>query len=774
MPPAAPSQPAAPRTALHAALLTAPLVALLIALPLVSAGAQIPQSPVTVPAPADRLVHADSLSHGAGARRELVAIAAAAPPRIDGSLDDALWRSAAPATDFVQAEPREGAPASVRTEAWVAFDGATLFVAAYMHDSASAAPVVNDIRKDFQEADQDDFEVLLDTFGDRRNGYVFITNAEGAKADRQVANEGREINTSWDATWTVATRRVADGWTAEMAIPFRALRFGGGTTQRWGVNFSRRVRRRNEIDFWSPVPRSYTLARVSRAGDLVGLTTGGAGRDLRVKPYVAARALRDPASAAPVRTGDVGADLKYGLTSGLTLDLTVNPDFAQVEADEQQVNLTQFSQFFPEKREFFLENSGVFYVGDAARNNRVSLAPTPDEDLLLFFSRRIGLAADGSPTPIPAGVRLTGTVAGVGVGALSMQTRGSGAAGAANYSVVRLRRNLFAGSDVGVIGMSREAVGRGGDYNRVYGGDANFRLFGRVDWNSYLVGSAAPGAGRGQYAARSSVNYEGNFTHFKGGALEIGEGFRDDLGYYRRTDTRKWLLDFGIRPRLAWMREHGVREMHPHVTWNYYEGPRDGRILAKNLHTGYTMFLNDGGFFELSANPRYERTARPFRLYRSVSPLPAGGYAWNEWQLKGATDASRALSLDFTGIVGGLWSGTQRSVRSTVTYRPTYRLRVAGGISRTDARQDVPRDERFVATLYTGRASYSFTTRMFVDALTQYDPATRQLSANVRYNLIHHPLSDLFIVYNDQRFLTPEAPVAGRSLVVKFTQTVAF
>jgi hypothetical protein len=343
-----------------------------------------------------------------------------------------------------------------------------------------------------------------------------------------------------------------------------------------------------------------------------------------------------------------------------------------------------------------------------------------------------------------------------------------------NYTVARLRRNLFSGSDVGVVAMSRQATDTSGDYNRVYGGDANFRLFGRLDWNSYLVGSATPGVGGGQYAARSSVNYEGNFVHVKAGALQIGDGFRDDLGFYRRTGTRKWILDFGIRPRVAWLRERGVREMHPHVTWNYHESPRDGHILAKNLHTGYSMFLNNGGFFELSANPRFERTVQPFKLYRSVSALPAGGYGWTEWQLRGATDASRALSLDYTGIVGGLWSGTQRTVRTTATFRPTYRLRVAGGISRTDARQDVPRDEQFVATLYTGRASYSFNTRMFVDALTQYDPGSRQLSANVRYNLIHHPLSDLFIVYNDQRFLTPEAPVAGRSLIVKFTQMVAF
>lgn len=707
-------------------------------------------------------------------RPTITAAAAKERPRIDGVLDDEVWRSATPVSGFVQAEPQEGAPASEATEVRVAYDATTLYVAGYMHDRAPDGIIVNAIRKDFKEEDQDDFEVILDTFGDRRNGYIFITNAEGAKADRQVANEGREINTSWDAVWTVATRRVADGWIAEMAIPFQALRFSPHAGQQWGINFSRRIRRRNEIDFWAPVPRSFGLTRVSLAGDLAGLVIGGGGRDLRVKPYVAARTVRESGGPSFRRGEDAGVDVKYGPTPGLTVDLTVNPDFAQVEADEQQVNLTQFSQFFPEKREFFLENSGVFYVGDAARNNRVSLAPTPDEDLLLFFSRRIGLTTDGRPVPIPVGARLSGTAAGLGVGALAMRTRATSTAPASNYGVVRLRRNVFSGSDVGVIGMNRSAADSGGDYNRLAGADANIRMFGHVDWNSYYVRSATPGAAPGQYAARTSLNSEGNFVHVKAGVLEIGRGFEDDLGYYRRTDVRKWLLDAGVRPRLASLKRYGVREMHPHVTWNYYESPGNRTMLAKNLHTGYTFFMSNGGFFELSANPRFERIASPFRIYRSVDPLPAGGYGWTEWQLKGNTDASRPLSIDGTLIGGGFWSGTQRALRATVTWRPDYHARVAAGISRTAARLDVPAGQRFVATLYTTRASYSFNTIAFVDALTQFDPDSRQMSANVRFNVIHHPLSDVFVVYNDQRFLTPDAPIAGRSLTVKITQMVSF
>jgi len=700
--------------------------------------------------------------------------ATAAKPRIDGVLDDDVWHNAAPASGFVQAEPDEGHPATEATEVRIAYDGATLYIAAYMHDSSPRGIVVNDLRKDFEEQNQDDFEVLLDTFGDRRNGYIFLTNAAGAKADRQFANEGRELNTSWDAVWTVVTKRVADGWTAEIAIPFRSLRFHDGPDQHWGINFSRRIRRKNEIDFWSPVPRAYNLTRASLAGDLTGLNTASVGRDLRIKPYVAGRTVRELGGQSFSQTGDVGVDAKYGVTPGLTLDVTVNPDFAQVEADEQQVNLTQFSQFFPEKREFFLENSGMFYVGDTPRNNRVSTAPTPDEDLLLFFSRRIGLTATGLPVPIPAGVRVSGTAAGFGIGALSMRTQSLDTSSAASFSVLRMRRNVGRGSDVGILFMSHDPSDSTGDYNRVAGADATIRFAGRVDWNTFFMRSFSPNDPTGQYAARTSVNFEGNFLHVKPGVLEIGSGFRDDLGYYRRTDVRKWMLDMGIRPRFASLRSLGIREMHPHVVWAYYERPEDREMIAKNLHTGYTFFLTNGGYVEASVNPRFERIETPFEVDPGVPAIPAGGYGWTEVQLRGSTDASRVVSGDFTFITGGFWTGTQHTTNVSATLHPTSRLRVSGGMSRTAATLEGPDDPHFVASLYTARMSYSFSTAAFVDALTQYDPSTKQLSANVRLNVIHHPLSDLFIVYNDQQYVTPDAPRAGRGLTIKVTQMMAF
>jgi len=691
---------------------------------------------------------------------------------LDGILDEMVWRQNPPASGFLQAEPREGEPATEATEVWVAYDDDNLYVAAWLHDSDPGGLVVNDIKKDFNEQNQDVFSVILDTFADHRNGYVFMTNPEGARGDRQVANEGREINTSWDAIWSVETQRIEDGWTVEVAIPFRALRFDAGGEGNWGLNFSREIRRKNETDFWAPVPRAYNLMRLSLAGELTGLPTGVTGRDLRVKPFALAGTVRETGGDGFDQKTEVGLDVKYGLARSLTLDLTANPDFAQVEADEQKVNLTQFSLFFQEKREFFLENSGIFYVGDAARNNRITLTPTPDEDLLLFFSRRVGLDERGQAVPIQGGVRLTGQVAGLEVGGIAMRTSDLDQEPGSDYTVLRVRRNILSASDVGAIFMMRRGVGLDDDYNRVYGLDANIRFPGEIDWSSYVIRTEAPGLTDGNYAFRTSLNHEGNFVHTKVGVMQLGEGFRDDLGYYRRTGVRKWLTDAGLRPRPQWYRSLGGREIHPHITWTYFED-LEGRMVAKKLHTANSFFMESGAWVEVSANPVFERIEEPFTIDRRVDPIPSGGYHWNEWMVRGSTDTSRRLSLNATWIFGGLWSGTQKTLQATLTAKPGYRFTASLGAQRTAAELDLPAAS-FVKTFWTGKGSYSFSRNMFIDALVQYDPATDQLNSNVRFNFIHHPLSDLYIVWNEQRFFTGEDVAPGRSLTIKVTQMVAF
>ena len=704
-------------------------------------------------------------------RLDITATSTATPPRLDGMLDDAVWSRTTPVTGFIQSEPDEGRAATQRTEVRIAFDTNFIYIAAYCYDDEPERIVVADIRRDFRLDNQDVFEVILDTFTDRRNGYVFATNPAGARADQQVTNEGREINASWDAPWSVSTQRVSDGWTLEMAIPLNSIRSADDAGQAWGINFSRRIRRNNEVVYWAPIPRSYALTRLSLAGNLTNLGAVKGGRDLRATPYIAGKTVREIGGPAFDENVDMGIDVKYGLTNGLTLDLTVNPDFAQAEADVQRVNLTQFSQFFPEKRDFFLENSGLFYIGDVARNTRVSTAPRGNADMVMFHSRRMGLAS-GRAVPIDGGLRLTGREAGVEVGALALRSRnltvGPGDVFPSNdYGVVRLRRNIFSSSDVGGIFMTRSGVDDRGDYNRVYGVDANIRLPARIDWSSFVVNSESPGVSGARYAYQTSFNREANFLHVKFGLLSIGENFTNDLGFFRRTGIMRWSLDTGIRPRFASLRKRGVREMHPHIVWNYYTD-QSGNEVAKALHTGYTFFFSDGAVSQLAANPRTETITSPFQIHGDVTPFAPGKYDWTDWQLTYRSDPSRLIFVDFAGTVGGLWIGTQRSIRATVAVTPSHSFRTSLSVSRTAG--DMGGGETFVREIWTARANYSFTTNMFVDALTQYDADRKLFNANVRFNLIHHPLSDLFIVYNEQRFTTAGGPAPGRSIIIKLTR----
>ncbi len=337
-----------------------------------------------------------------------------APIVIDGNLDELAWSLVEPATDFVQTNPVQGAPATERTEVRLLYDDDNLYVGIYCFDSAGEQGiVVNDVTRDYESFENDHFALVLDTFDDDRNGFLFATNPKGAKRDAQTTGDGSNINFDWDGIWHVKTKTNERGWQVEMAIPFKTLRFREGDNQTWGVNFNRRIRRKNEVAHWSLVPRHYRMNRVSQAGTLEGLGGIRQGRNFYLKPYISTPITRRESDDVDFMP-EVGLDAKYGVTPGLTLDLTLNTDFAQVEADVQQINLTRFSLFFPEKRDFFLENSGVF---EFANTNRRFGRP----DLIPFFSRRIGIE-QGKIVPVLGGVRFSGKAGPYTLGILSMQT----------------------------------------------------------------------------------------------------------------------------------------------------------------------------------------------------------------------------------------------------------------------------------------------------------------------------------------------------------------
>ena len=332
---------------------------------------------------------------------------------VDGSLDEPAWQTAELNGGFLQQDPKEGEPASESTEFRVLYDKEYLYIGAFCHDRTPERIVINDISRDFDTINEDYFAVVLDTFNDDRNGYYLATTAVGGQKDSQIFDEGRTNNVSWDGVWFVEARKGEDGYTVEMAIPFKTLRFGRQREQVWGAHFYRRMRGRNESTYWSLPPRRYSLTRaIPFAGELQGIANVEPGRNLQVKPYALLGAKRLGSRGEDAEPDfDGGLDLKYGVTPGLTLDLTVNTDFSHVEADTQQVNLTRFPLFFQEKREFFLENAGIFGFGALT-----------NQEALLFHSRTIGLEG-GQPIPILGGARLSGRAGETYVGLLNMQTR---------------------------------------------------------------------------------------------------------------------------------------------------------------------------------------------------------------------------------------------------------------------------------------------------------------------------------------------------------------
>ncbi len=694
---------------------------------------------------------------------------------LDGLLNEAVWRRADVATDFVQTEPREGEPATEPTEARVAYDRETLYIGIIAYDRETHRLIINELRKDFSLFSGDVVQVVLDTFLDRRNGYEFATNPGGAKWDAQMTNEGREVNSDWDGIWFVKTQITERAWTVEMAIPFRTLKFREGDIQVWGINFMRRIRRKNEESYWAPIPRMFnSIHYVSRAGILEGLEGIRPGTNLRLKPYVVGvMADLSAGGLIPHRVfkGDVGVDAKWGVTSGLTLDFTYNTDFSQVEADEQQINLTRFSLFFPEKRDFFLEGSGIFRFGPGEERGRMmegggmgGRLGAVRNDLILFFSRRIGLSEDGEPIPLRAGVRLTGRAGPYEVGFLNIQQEALGRRPSTNFLVTRVRRNVLANSDVGVMVMN---VARAGGFNRIYGGDANFRFFQNLNLNAYVAKAAAPGLRTGTAAWRVGMSWRNNFWNTRHSFTNIGENFRNELGFVPRLGIRKASDFIGVHWRPHAIRRT-VREIFPHWQIDYIM-TSSGRLDTRLVDYHFPITFQNGTFLEAGVNSTYERLVEPFRIH-PTTVVPAGRYSFNEYFFLLNTDRSKPLSVNLRLGTGPFYDGYRQSYSSGMNVRASYRFNAGFSYTRNNIRLSTG---RFQTDLLTLRASYSFSTSVFLNALIQYNSVARTWSSNIRFNIIHRPLSDLFIVYNERRE-SGTGRLLDRALVVKFTYLFDF
>jgi hypothetical protein len=710
------------------------------------------------------------------ARRErrLPAKRAVGPITLDGKLDESSWADAPLADRFVQNDPREGAPATHDTEVRMLYDDRALYIGVFAKDPEPGEIIVNELRKDFNTGTADGFQVVIDTFHDERNGYQFAINPSGAKWDSQMSNEGRDQNQNWDGIWDVGTRIGEDGWYAEIEIPFKTLKFGPDELQTWGINFQRRLRRRNENSYWAPLRRIHQLSRVSMAGTYEGLQGLTPGANIRIKPYALAN-MNKLAGVALDKDYDAGFDVKYGVTSGLTWDFTVNTDFSQVEADEQQVNLTRFNLFFPEKRDFFLENSGVFQFGSGNTGGGGGAGggrQNASQDMIFFFSRQIGLSPNGDAIPLLAGTRLTGRVGGWSVGALNIQQREQDATPATNFTSLRARRDILANSDIGVMLLNKDP--NGSDYNRAFGADANFRFFRDLTFNVAGAKSATPakrlpGSGDDWYS-KSSFGYRGDVLETRAMYQTIGARFNDEMGFVPRVGVDN--LEAYVGTHLRFKKFSGwMRETFPHVQLENFTRRNGGGLESRYMDWHWPITFQNSAFVEVGANPNEEVIDDRFAINsrRGIFVEP-GRYEFKEYFLLANSNAAAPFSVNVRYGNGEFYDGYRRNY----TLGGTLRMNEHFNVSLSDQINDIDLSSgSFVTHLVTGRVNYYFNTKVFVNALVQYNTDTNQWSSNVRLDIIHRPLSDIYLVYNERKD-SRNGALISRAVIAKMTYLLAF
>ncbi len=611
--------------------------------------------------------------------------------------------------------------------------------------------------------------MILDVFQDRQNGFVFGTTPSGTEYDGQVTNQGTgsfgsgggAFNLNWDTTWSVKSQVGDYGWSAEMEIPFKSLRYGSSDVQTWGINFQRNIRRNNEVAYWSPVSRQFNLYRVSQAGVLEGLQLPSQ-RNLKFTPYVLGQAKRGGTIEGTDYNEEFGFDAKYSITRSLTLDVTYNTDFAQVEVDEIQVNLDRFSLFFPEKRPFFLENAGQFSVG------------TPQE-VELFFSRRIGVGSRGVQTPIDAGVRLSGKMGGsTNVGLLYMSADGvDGAVPQNDFAVVRLNQELPNRSAIGAIYIERDGDGSVSgdadtDYNRTYAVDGQWGIGEHVTLQSYLAKTETPGRRGDDTAYRLFGRYDSSAWTTQGGYTQVGENFNPEVGFLRRKNYEKgeFLTLYRYRPA-DWM---GIYELRPHIAVSGYWDD-EGFWESGFAHVDNHWEWHNGIEIHTGVDFLHEGVKEPFEINPGTFVLP-GEYDESQANLVFETDEGKPLSFSTTWKSGGFFGGDRDNVNTTVAFRWGERFSSALTWDYNDIDLPVANGE-FEVNVARLRLSYSFTPKVLLQALVQYDDRSDLVGTNLRFSWLQSANAGLYLVYNEIDDDTVRGPIKKRrEFVIKYSRII--
>lgn len=730
----------------------------------------------------------------AGAPSETAVAAAAAPlppqdysldihrlsgaPVIDGKLDDPVWQEGNLLGGFIQIDPGEGQPASEKTEAYVGYDSHNLYFGIRCYDREPAKILGSGMRSDTDLSADDSISIVLDTFHDRRNGFLFQINPLGGRTDALLRNEGEEVNADWDGLWEAAAARDAQGWTAEIAIPFKTLRFSRADSQIWGFNVSRYITRRQETSFWKPMRRqtgSLPAYRVSEFGEIRGMTGITEGGRYQLKPY---SLLRDEPAGRAYRdgTGDLGGDLKMNLTSGLAMDLTVNTDFAEVEADQQQINLERFKLFYPEQRQFFLEGANLFYFGDRPEPLEVP------EKFRFFFSRQIGLAEDGRVVvPVLGGAKLAGQVGGTSIGFLNLSTDRASYVDArgvpveepeTNFTVLRLKQQIFGRSTVGLIGLNKDP--RGGDYNRGLGFDWDL-AFGK-GWQSsgYVARTDTPGLEGRDSAFSADLVWRSKKLRLRHRYTDIGDNFNPEMGFLTRSGIVKH--HFNALSNMVFDKAPlHIYRVIPLVDVNHITDQNG------NLETQLTTYeLTLSGRSRAGVAFLYyddlENLSSPLPIAKNVT-IPAGHYRFRSLFTGISSGYSRRMGFTFWYHDGGYYGGDRLRTMLALLLRPRDGLVIEPRFDRVKV--DAPWGH-FVDQLAQTAVDYSLTPTLSTRVTLQWREGDN-VRANFLIDWTYRPGSDLFLVYNDVDDLdtvrrdsgfSPLRP--GRTITIKATRRFDF
>ncbi|MBI4429174.1 MAG: carbohydrate binding family 9 domain-containing protein [Ignavibacteriales bacterium] len=683
-------------------------------------------------------------------------------PVIDGEVEnDLAYAKAMPLTEFWQVKPDDGQPASERTEVRVVYTSDTLYFGVICYDSSPSEIIVSENRRDALLDETDCVQILLDTYRDKQNGFIFGTNPGGLEYDAQITKEGElsmlaqttgstgGFNLNWDGSWEVRTMTGSFGWSAEFAIPFRTLRYAGSNPQTWGLNIQRNIRRRKETAFWSKIPRQFTINRVSYAGELLGLNLP-IPKNLKFIPYALGKTRQTPNRRNPPLIGQSGFDMKYSVTPSLTLDGTINTDFAQVEVDEQQVNLDRFDLFFPEKRPFFLENAGVFDVG------------SPGE-VELFFSRRIGIGPNGHIIPIVGGARLSGKIGRMSMGLMDMQTRSvEGVAPSNNFLAARVNQELPNRSALGALVVRRQGSVNS-DYQGTVAADARWGI---GEFN-HVLGFLAKTFNDGSVAERHALKI--GFSHQSPGwtaethFTEVAPNFNPEVGFLRRRSYRK--SESVVLRRYRPDDVLGLQELRPHISyrgfWNFTGFQETGF-----LHFDNHWEFKTGDEIHTGVNFKKDGVTTSFEIHPGIF-IPAGTYDNTELQFVLRSNQGAVISTDGMYFYGGFFTGKYFSMNPVVKMRAGDRFNVLVGWNHSNVNLA---QGSFTVNILRTRISYSFTPRMFLQGLFQTNDRTHTWSGNIRFGWLQSANTGLFIVVNElHEWMQGIGALQDRSVIVKYT-----